>query len=470
MKRTEAGSAEMDEPAPVDKEEAGTEPNGLSQAQEKKKVAIRVYKKRWIMLFLFVATSTFNAIHWLQYSIIANIAMKYYEVSALAVNWSSMIYMVIYVPLVFPATFVLEKKGLRFSLILGLTIMCCGAWLKLVTLNRNMFVVAFVAQGIVGGAQIFILSVPARLASIWFDAKEVSTACALGVFGNQLGVALGFVIPPEVVHDSNDMDAIREGFKWLYIGFAVPPTVLLFLVILFFEAAPKFPPSLAQVNIRENIAARTNSDVNGNSYIQLVKNKDFILLLFSYGVNVGVFYAYSTLLNQLYLSHYPKGEVTAGYIGLVMIIGGMIGSVVWGIFLDRTHKFKLTTIVVYCFAYLGMMAFTFSLFYEQNIAIFVSSGILGFFMNGYLTVAYEFTSELTYPVPESTSTGVLNAVGELLGLSMVLVYGMILDYYDDLITNLSMSSILLVGLVVSLFISGKSLKRHGINKEQSQSM
>lgn len=39
-----------------------------------------------------------------------------------------------------------------------------------------------------------------------------------------------------------------------------------------------------------------------------------------------------------------------------------------------------------------------------------------FFMNGYITVGYEFGSELTYPHAETSSSGLLNAAGELCGV------------------------------------------------------
>lgn len=50
-------------------------------------------------------------------------------------------------------------------------------------------------------------------------------------------------------------------------------------------------------------------------------------------------------------------------------------------------------------------------------------------MNGYLTVGYEFGAELTYPESEATSSGLLNAGGELCGVISVLVAGVVLDKY-----------------------------------------
>ena len=41
---------------------------------------------------------------------------------------------------------------------------------------------------------------------------------------------------------------------------------------------------------------------------RLMTNKGYILLLITYGLNVGVFYAISTLLNTTILMHFQVGE------------------------------------------------------------------------------------------------------------------------------------------------------------------
>lgn len=50
-------------------------------------------------------------------------------------------------------------------------------------------------------------------------------------------------------------------------------------------------------------------------------------------------------------------------------------------------------------------------------------------MNGYLTVGYEFGAELTYPYSEATSSGLLNASGELCGVIAVILAEIILKVY-----------------------------------------
>ena len=48
--------------------------------------------------------------------IITNILERYYGVSTLAVSWTSMIFMVTYIPLIFPASWFLQKKVSRVLL------------------------------------------------------------------------------------------------------------------------------------------------------------------------------------------------------------------------------------------------------------------------------------------------------------------------------------------------------------------
>jgi len=74
-----------------------------------------------------------------------------------------------------------------------------------------------------------------------------------------------------------------------------------------FKAEPPTAPSAAQ-------AGRSNDeDESPGEFVRalgrLFKNKGYILLLLSYGINVGVFYALSTLLNQIVLAHFPVSTV-----------------------------------------------------------------------------------------------------------------------------------------------------------------
>ncbi|CAD1472073.1 unnamed protein product, partial [Heterotrigona itama] len=211
-----------------------------------------------------------------------------------------------------------------------------------------------------------------------------------------------------------------------------------------FKSEPPLPPSPAQAVQRE--AESTESFFV--SVKKLVTNVGYLLLLFSYGINVGVFYAISTLLNHIVLQHFPNHEKDAGRIGLTIVCAGMLGSVVCGIVLDKTHRFKFyldinlkfvrreTTLGVYLLSFFSMIIFTFTLDSGQIYVIYLTAGMLGFFMTGYLPVGFEFAAELTYPEPEGTSAGLLNAVCQVFGIIFTILYGCTLNAWGDFWANI----------------------------------
>ena len=161
---------------------------------DKPKVVPRLYKRRWLMVLLFAAYSLSNAYQWIHLNIIGDVVHRYYNASMpgneyqqlVALDWLSMIYMLAYIPLIFPATWLLDKKGLRLCGILATFLNALGAWVKCGAISPDRFAVLMFGQTICAIAQIFVLGIPARLAAVWFGPNEVSTATAIGVFGNQV--------------------------------------------------------------------------------------------------------------------------------------------------------------------------------------------------------------------------------------------------------------------------------------------
>ncbi|XP_037510894.1 feline leukemia virus subgroup C receptor-related protein 1 [Rhipicephalus sanguineus] len=433
--------------------------SGAASSTDMGDMMTRVYAWRFVQLTLFILYSMTNAFQWIEYSIITNLVMKYYNIDELTVNWTAVVYMVTYIPLIFPASWLLERRGLRFVVILGALGTCAGSWIKVLSVERDRFVVCLVGQTVVAVSQIFILSIPPRLAAVWFSAQEVSRACSFGVFGNQLGIALGFLIPPQVVTGSPDtadgLEEIGRGLTFLCYGVAIFSSVVLIGILFGFRDKPPRPPSRAQVS-------REQADPTGywHSMRNLLRNANYMLLLITYGINVGTFYAISTLLNQVFLTYFKGQETTAGWLGLSLVISGMVGSVLCGIVLDETHRYKETTLVVYVFSLAGMVAYTYVLDTAMLWPVFFVTCLLGFFMTGYLPLGFEFAAEVTYPEPEGTSSGLLNASAQVFGILFTMVAGKMLVVYGDRTTNLALSGALLVGSILTALIRSDLRRRH----------
>ncbi|XP_017266830.1 feline leukemia virus subgroup C receptor-related protein 2 isoform X3 [Kryptolebias marmoratus] len=421
----------------------------------------RLYKRRWVIVFLFSCYSLCNAYQWIQYGIISNIIMKFYKVDGFAVDWLSMVYMLAYIPLIFPATWILDKKGLRFTALLANALNCAGTWIKVASARPDLFWVTMLGQCASSLAQIFILGMPSILASTWFGADEVSTACSIGVFGNQLGIAIGFLVPPILVPNVDDMDELAYHIRVMFYICAGVSTFIFVLVVMVFQERPEIPPTQSQAQAR-------NSHPDEYSYqasiMRLLRNKPFMLLVISYGLNVGCFYAISTLLNRMIIEHYPGEEVNAGRIGLTIVIAGMAGSLLCGIWLDKTKTYKQTTLVVYVLSLAGMLVYAFTLNLGRLWVVFITAGALGFFMTGYLPLGFEFAVELTFPESEGTSSGLLNCSAQIFGIIFTIGQGKILDKWGTFAGNIFLCVFLLIGTLLTGLIKS-DLRRQKANQQ-----
>ncbi|KAK9732397.1 Major Facilitator Superfamily [Popillia japonica] len=188
----------------------------------------------------------------------------------------------------------------------------------------------------------------------------------------KLGCAIGFLIPPMIVRTGTQSE-IKSQLNILFIGTGIITTIITILIVIFFKDSPPTAPSRAEASKLDEATINTTFL---KSLKILMKNRNYVLLVLSYGINVGIFYAISTLLNQIVLTYYPNSEADAGRIGLLIVFAGMIGSVVCGVVLDKTRKFKETTLAVYILSFLGMIIYTFTL--NTNIVIvYIVSTFLG---------------------------------------------------------------------------------------------
>ncbi|KAL4618114.1 feline leukemia virus subgroup C receptor-related protein 2 [Arapaima gigas] len=436
-------------------DEAGEPPTDLREP------VTRLYRRRWLIVLLFSSYSLCNSFQWIQYGIVNNIFMKFYGVDSFAIDWMSMVYMLAYIPCIFPVTWMLDKKGLRVIALVAAGLNCMGTWIKVASVRPQLFWVTALGQVTCSLAQVFILGMPSRIASVWFGSHEVSTACSIGVFGNQLGVAIGFLVPPMIVPNVDDLDQLAHHISVMFYMTAGVATCLFILVVIVFQEQPKIPPTQAQ------LVARTLSTEDYSytaSILRLLRNRPFVLLIVTYGLNVGCFYAVGTLLNRMIIKHYPGQELNAGRIGLTIVIAGMVGSLISGIWLDRTKTYKQTTLAVYLMSFVGMLVFTFTLDLGHLWVLFLAAGILGFFMTGYLPLGFEFAVEMTYPESEGTSSGLLNCSAQVFGIIFTICQGKIIDSFGTRPGNIFLCVFLFLGTVVTGFIK-TDLRRQQANQQ-----
>lgn len=172
--------------------------------------------------------------------------------------------------------------------------------------------------------------------------------------------------------------------------FAITAILFIAILILFDEKPPTAPSAAATESAEYNLNA---------NYYDILKtfffDVDFVFLFVTYGINVGVFYAVSTLLEQVINIHFPESTKEAGQMGLLLTLAGTIGSVICGIILDKTHLFKMTTLMLYILSLLGMIIFTAAVYLPVIWPMYFVSAFLGFFMTGYLPIGKNIPKSLS---------------------------------------------------------------------------
>ncbi|GFY73159.1 feline leukemia virus subgroup C receptor-related protein 2 [Trichonephila inaurata madagascariensis] len=333
-----------------------------------------------------------------QYVSMANINGCFYGVSSEAVNWTAMIILVVYLVFIFPVSSLINYMDLRW------TVICTGFWnvmaaaTQFATLNPNSFPFVMVVSFFSALSNLFVLGVPPALAAKWFPSQELSRACSFGVFGNQLGVALGFVFSPLIVPaDCSRKDLISIGKRNIaYILTAV--NIVVFILITFtFQNAPKNPPSLAQAQKRKK-----SSESHIQIIMSMLKNPNFILILIVY-------------------------EVEVGWMGLLFVVCGLMGSMIGGFILDSTHKFK-------------------------------------FFLTSFLSIGFEYGIEVTYPQSEAICACLLNASAMLFGIILTEILSHILENEGPLYSNAALTVTIFMCCIIASFIT-RDYKRYKKNAE-----
>ncbi|XP_065308961.2 choline/ethanolamine transporter FLVCR2-like [Dermacentor albipictus] len=393
--------------------------------------------RRFYMLAIYCVASLVNGFQWIEYAIIASVIQDYYGVSEVAVAWTSLVYHIGCVTLALPSSWIMENMGLRASVILGAVGTSIGSCVKVFSVRPDRFGYVLIGQTFPAFSLAFIVAVPSRLASTWFRYEEVSTACSVGVLGSQVGIALGFFIPPYVVDPNN----VQMTLTTLCVAVAVVSVACLLVAIVAFEDKPEHPPSFCEMLNRYNERKPTFTE----ALSELMADRDFRLLLLSYGINTGAFYSISTLLNPVVMRYFPGEENFAGLLGVTIVVSGLLGSWAAGWVLDRTGKYKEVSVVTYAFSTLGLIAYTFVLSLRSRWLTGTACFFLGFFLAGYIPVGLQLGAEITYPLPEGTSASVLNMAAESFGFVLILSSSNVLGAYGDRVSNLALSALLLVG-------------------------
>uniref|UniRef100_A0A3P8VYC8 Solute carrier family 49 member 3 n=1 Tax=Cynoglossus semilaevis TaxID=244447 RepID=A0A3P8VYC8_CYNSE len=373
----------------------------------RKLLTFKVYKRRWFVLLLLSLLNCSNSTLWLTFAPVADQSAQYLAVTLEKINWLSLIYMVISIPIAFVSSWMLDTFGLRIMVILGSWLNMSGAVLRVLATVPGVdisyqYIIVMGGQVLCASAQPLIIFVPTKLAAVWFPDHQRATANMMASMSNPLGIVLANVISPNIV-------STPAKIPLLMLVYAIPACIICLLSTVGIRSStPPTPPSAS--------ALTSNSEQFFRGVKLLLKSKSYLILMACAGSNVAIFTCWSSFMQQILCVQGYTNSFT-GICSALIVVFGVIGAGLFGVYTDKTKKFidvlkiNLSITSLMCIA-----ASVVTLLPQQPIAVAAVFSLLGFFGFSCYPVILELSVECSYPIGEALTTGLIFVTGFQHGL------------------------------------------------------
>jgi MFS family permease len=388
----------------------------------------KVYGYRWIVLVAFMFIVAITQLVWITFAPITGEAAKFYGVSDLSIGLLSMSFMIVYIIVSIPASWVIDTYGIRVGVGIGAVLTAIFGLLRGVWATN--YTLVLIAQIGVAIGQPFVLNAVTTVAARWFPVRERATASGLGSLAMYLGIFLGLAITPYLT--------IHFQIHGMLIAYGIASLVAALIFLGFARERPATPPCPPGMEVRSLVF---------DGFKQMLRQKNFILLLVIFFIGLGTFNAVTTWIEDIVR---PNGfsSTQAGTIGGLMIVGGILGALVIPTLSDRYRKRTTFIMVALVGATLGLAGVAYATSYWLLI---VAAFVMGFFLLSAGPIGFQYGAEITYPTPEGTSNGILILMGQISGIAFIFA----MDSFKSPGTGSMTPSlvVLIVLMVLSLVLS-----------------
>lgn len=377
----------------------------------------KVYSYRWVVLIAYMLACMVVNIQWLTHAPVARAAEVFYAGqfnpnSLFNVDFLAMTYMLVYLIVSIPASYVIDTWGIKKGI--GIGVVICG----LSALGKGIFADSFTAQIIfqlgLAVSQPFILNALTALTARWFPLEERGTAAGLGTLAQFLGIIIVMMVTPLMVATNPQMANYGEGMQSMLMVYGIVTAIACLLAFVLIKEEPPTPPA--------EEAYERHKFTDGFKHI--IKQKDMLITIGIFFVGLGIFNAVSSMTDSI--AEYLHVKDSDGLIGGIMLIGGILGAIIIPILSDKFQKRKLFLNICLIgmvpslagIAFAGMITSTPEAAYTVAL---VSSFMLGFFVLSAGPIGFQYSAEVSYPAPESTSQGLLLLSGQITGLIFVAI-------------------------------------------------
>ena len=152
----------------------------------------KLYGYRWVILAAFMFINLTIQILWIAYAPITGPAAAFFGVTDLQIGLLAMTFMIAYVPLSIPVSWVIDTFGFRLAVSIGAAMM--GIFGVVRGLSGDNYTLVLWSTIGIAAAQPFLLNAWTKVPANWFAIDERATAVGLVTLANLVGTALGMVL------------------------------------------------------------------------------------------------------------------------------------------------------------------------------------------------------------------------------------------------------------------------------------
>jgi len=294
----------------------------------------RLYGYRWVILVVYAIATLCNDIGLFSFASIADTTMKAYGISETTFLISSMVNVIVYLPMTVPASYILNKygAGVGITIAMGLTIV--GCWIA-VLINYG-FWITIVGQIIMSMGQPLILNCVSQVSNTWFAQGERAYNTTLASIAVPAGLIAAYLIPPAFVKpEYADYDLAKIDIRNALICEGVVITTGCIVVLALFRGKPPIPPNASAV--AEKVEFK-------KSFVALFTNWNYIWVFVVFFTMCATFNCIASLIGQ-FTSGYGFSDSDGGWFGTCLTVFGIIGSAISGALLAKTKRFRLLNFI-----------------------------------------------------------------------------------------------------------------------------
>ncbi|XP_065685149.1 heme transporter FLVCR2 [Hydra vulgaris] len=417
-------------------------------------LVIKTFTWRWLILALYSITAFSNTFVWLSLFTVPDIICAFYQIDKKVFFWSNNAFTLMQLFVAVPASLLPSKIGLRRTMILASSVNAIGAIILIGGAYRNGFPYFVTGQTIIAiGASILPQLAP-EVSAVWFSEREQAISTSLGVILGNAGAAVCFLQPALLLKNVNlvtEMFFIDRKIKQLVYSQSAVCCCLFLLIMMFFKDRPKNPPSRSEA--KRITADKLTIKVLKEQYKVLFKDKNYHLCGNSYALNSVIIIVTPGFLNEILSWKFQNQYIAIGWLGFGGILIGILGSIVFGIILDKTHAYKTISIFLATASLLFWIGFTESLAqYNSMVLTFTLFMISAFFFISFGPILVSLIAEMTYPISESSSYLFPITLGRFYSIPFVFYCGWLVAVKKVHAVCLSIAVLLATCLILIIFV------------------